>query len=120
MRLSGHYLKRFHDHQDDYRKQNQHRKFVEPAIENVTESIAIVLKIVQQFAAIDVIDHEDQHEKKLRVHPTAADAVAEPEPQAEDDGEHRAGRHDAEVEFALHYFETLYAYRVARHSVIDE
>src|SRR5690606_22415369 len=44
----------------------------------------------------------------------------EPQPRPEPDGEHRARRHDAVVELALHHLEALDARRVARHRVVDE
>jgi len=76
------------DHcQDDNGEQEQHRDFVEPAIEQVASNIAPGGEVAQQLAAIEVIADEYRHQDQLHVQPALGaepvQAVGGDEPDAE-------------------------------------
>ena len=82
--------------------------------------VAIAAKVQHQLAEPDVMRDQDGNQRELGMKPAAGNSVTQPEPHPEREGQHRARRHDAEVELALHHLETLDADRVARLRVVDE
>src|SRR5690606_24059553 len=109
-----------HYHEYHGPDQDQHRNFVEPAVINMAAPVAIMLEVSQQFATIQVISDQHQHQCQLGMQPAARNTIPQPEPQAEDHGQHRARRHDAIVELTLHNLETLDTRLVFTHRMIDK
>src|SRR6266481_3522288 len=112
-------LKRFDHGEDDRGGEKYCRHLVEPAVPEVRLRIAVVRKVGEQLAAPQVVDDEKCDDPELGVEPAARDAVAEPKPRTEDDGEDRARGHDTPIVLALHYLEPFLARLILRHGVID-
>ena len=113
-------LERLGHRQDDHGDQDQHRELVEPAVPDVAVAVVVVFEVCDQFAAVNMVGDECRDEGELGVQPAAADAVAEPEPGAEDNCQYRARGHDAVEELALHDLEALAADAVVAHGVVHE
>src|SRR5690606_15441323 len=62
-------------HQENYAQQEQHRKFVEPAVKDVAASILAAGKLLDESPAIDVIGEQQDHQADLAVHPAGAAKV---------------------------------------------
>lgn len=69
---------RLYGNEDDDGGQQQDRGFVEPAIEHMAARISVGGELFHQPAAIIMIAGQHDHQEKLGVHPSAADAVAQP------------------------------------------
>src|SRR3954462_12057463 len=75
-------LKRFDDDKDDDRQQQHGGNFIDPAVKNVAMTIAVVLEVEHQFAAIQVIKNKNNNQRNLRVQPAATKSEAQPKPGA--------------------------------------
>src|SRR5262245_4979657 len=113
---------RLEDNEQDRRDEDEDREFVEPAEPDVAPGVALGGEGLHQAPAPQVIADEDRDQRELGVEPAAERALepAEPEPDAEGDGEHRARRHDSPEKLALHHLEALDGNPVLAHRVVDE
>src|SRR5690606_38218426 len=83
---------RLEDNQDHRGEEEEHRHFVEPAEPDVAAAVALLAEVDEQPVAPDVVGDRERDDEELGVQPTAgALKPAAPQPQAEGDGEHRAG-----------------------------
>src|SRR6266852_434201 len=113
-------LERLHHGQNDRGGQKTCRHLVKPAVPEVRPRISVARKIGKQLAAVQMIGDQQDDDPELGVEPGTREAVAEPQPSAEGEGQQRARRHDAPVELALHDLEPLPARRVLGQGVVDE
>src|SRR3989442_2145234 len=112
---------RLEDNQEHRGEQHERGELVEPAIPHVCAGIAVGGEVAQQPTAPDVIADQERDQGDLGVQPARGAAEpAEPQPDAEDDGQDRARRHESPVELALHQLEALDRGSVGGHRVIDE
>src|SRR5258708_6157772 len=113
-------LERLHHGQNDRGREKSYRHLVEPAVPQVRLRVSVARKIGKQPSAVQMIGDQQYDDPELGVEPGTGEAVAEPQPYAEDERQYRAGRHNAPVELAFHDLEPLPARRVLGHGVIDE
>src|SRR5687767_4230759 len=112
---------RLEDNQQHRGEENHDRDFVEPAQPYMAPAVAPGGEIAQQPAAPEMVDDQNSYHADLGVQPAAGPAEpAEPQPQAEGDGEHGTRGHDAPVELALHQPEALERHTVLGHGVVHE
>src|SRR6266567_1131337 len=109
-----------HDQQHDADQDRKRRNFVDPAVVDMAVAVAIVLEVLHQLAQPEMVCDEDRDQCELRVQPSAGNAVSKPQPRAGNDRQHRARRHDAVVELALHHLEAFDTDWIASQRVIDE
>lgn len=81
--------------------------------------VAVGGEQLDQAAAIQVVCDQHQHQHKFGVQPAAAEAVAQPQPGAEQQRE-QADRRDEAVQLALHQFQPRDLGRLGRHRMVDE
>src|SRR5688500_18506156 len=99
---------RLEDNQQHRGEEDHDRDFVERAQPHVAAALAACGEVAQEHAAPRMVNNQKSHKAQLGVQPARGAAEpAEPKPHAEGDGEHRARRHDAPVELALHHHEAL-------------
>ncbi len=76
------------DNQNHNGQQHEHRHFVEEAEPDMALRVAVLGKHFHQMAAIEMIGDESGHQRDLGMYPAAEEdvAMAQPQPQAGDDG----------------------------------
>src|SRR5258708_35132800 len=84
-------LERLHHGQNDRGRQKYHRHLVEPAVPEVRLRISVVSKIGKQLTAVQVVGDRQDDDPELGVEPGAREAVAKPQPRAEDKRQYCAG-----------------------------
>src|SRR3990167_4832067 len=80
----------------DNRREDEHGRFIEPAVKDMAARVLVGGKLFDQMAAIQVIARQQEYQRSLGVQPAAGETVAEPQPETENDRQ-RADRRDEAV-----------------------
>lgn len=111
------------NHQNDNGDQEQNRELIEVTIEDMTAGIAPGTEVEHEPVAEAVVDEQQHHQTKLRVHPARTHVVLGIEadqPEAQKDREDCRRRPYSIDQLALHDDEAVTACLIFRHGVVDE
>src|SRR5512145_468266 len=101
-------LEGLEDNEEHRRDEHERREFVKPAIPALAFRVSLGGEGLDEPPAPHVVSREDRDERDLGVQPSRGAAEpTEPEPDAEEDGQHGARRHDAPEEAPLHDLEAV-------------
>src|SRR5438105_14858007 len=76
-------LERLEDDQQHRAQEHRQRgNLVDPAIEEVAMSIAVVSKVQQQLAEPHMVRYQNRDQRELGIEPAACDSITQPEPEA--------------------------------------